>query len=304
MKSSYEAIVDVEHIATHHPIPSMAQIIALGKDENVSEAATDTYKTLLLAIDVQQDFMEPSGSLAVAGSQGDVARLTRWMYTNLAKLSQVMCSLDTHSIRQIFHADWWMDAAGNQPAPFTVITAADVLAGKWQARADNQARSLQYLQKLAETGQQQLCIWPYHCLEGTPGASLEGEFTKMLYFHAAARNSKPILVAKGQDPYTEMYGIIKAEYDPNNTVNHEVLDAVAIYDAIYIAGEASSHCVLASLSQILDYYADRRDISSRITVLMDCMSPIVGFEDVTAAQFALLSDRYGIQLRNSTDLIL
>lgn len=304
MKSSYEAIVDVEHIASHHLKLPMAHYIALGKAEALADAAADRHKTLLLAIDVQQDFMEPAGSLAVPGSQGDVARLTRWMYANLAKLSRVICSLDTHSIQQIFHADWWKDAAGNPPAPFTIITAEDVLAGIWLPRAGTEERSLHYLQKLAEAGQKQLCIWPYHCLEGTPGAALEGEFMKMLYFHAAARNSKPLLLAKGQDPFTEMYGIIQAEYDPSNTVNQEVLDAVASHDAIYIAGEASSHCVLASVSQILAHYAERPDITSRITVLVDCMSPIAGFEEATAAQFAKLRDTYGIQLCDSTDLIL
>jgi nicotinamidase-related amidase len=126
----------------------------------------------------------------------------------------------------------------------------------------------------------------------------------MLYFHAAARNATPKLVYKGQNPYTEMYGIIKAEYDNEHYINHAVLDAIHEYDAIFIAGEASSHCVLASVEQILEHYAADGSITSRITLLEDCMSPITGFENSTQQRLEELRDRYGIQIIKSTEVIL
>ncbi|CDT30648.1 conserved hypothetical protein [Sphingobacterium sp. PM2-P1-29] len=126
----------------------------------------------------------------------------------------------------------------------------------------------------------------------------------MLYFHAAARSSPPQLIYKGQNPYTEMYGIIKAEYDPDHYINYEVLNAVSQFDAIYMAGQASSHCVLASVTQILEHFADHREITSRITLLEDCMSPIAGYEESTRQQFEVLQERYGIHIRKSTDIIL
>ena len=126
----------------------------------------------------------------------------------------------------------------------------------------------------------------------------------MLYYHSSARKSAPILSAKGQNPYTEMYGIIKAEYDTDNYINMQVLDAVKQSDEIYIAGEASSHCVLASTLQILEYFAENKDITRRITVLSDCMSSIVGFEDVTEKNFEEMRCKYGIQIKKSIDVIL
>lgn len=304
METTYNRIVNVDQIASFQSRENMADIICAGKNEHITPASQDKRRTLLLAIDVQNDFMEDIGSLPVSGSRGDVERLTRWIYNNVSKLTQIMCSLDTHAISQIFHADWWTDKNGNHPQPFTIITYQDVADGKWQAANGENHRSSEYLRILESEGKKQLCIWPYHCLEGTSGAKLESEFTKMMYFHSAARACTPILIAKGQNPYTEMYGIIKAEYDADKYVNQAILDAIKGYDAIYIAGEASSHCVLASAVQILEHYADHREITSRITLLEDCMSPITGFEEATRQQFWQLKEKYGISVVKSTDVIL
>ncbi|TYR34729.1 hypothetical protein FXV77_14765 [Sphingobacterium phlebotomi] len=304
MKTAYEQIINIDHIASFESRERMTDILALAQAENTKPAQRDKKRTLLLAIDVQHDFMEGIGSLAVPGSKGDVQRLTQWIYRNMESLTQVICSLDCHSMMQIFHPAWWLDQEGKYPQPFTIITYADVANGIWRAANGETERSLEYLHNLASGDKKQLCIWPYHCLEGTFGAKLESEFTKMLYFHAAARQTTPVLVYKGQNPYTEMYGIIKAEYDREQYVNHTVLDAMVEYDAIYIAGEASSHCVLASAEQILEHFADQREITSRITLLEDCMSPISGFEDSTQQQFKALQEIYGIQIKKSTDVIL
>ncbi|MGE8426590.1 MAG: hypothetical protein ACN6O7_01895 [Sphingobacterium sp.] len=303
IKTQFDQIVNIQQIASGKK-DNVADMLTLAKEEDIPPAASDKRRTLLLAIDVQNDFMESIGSLAVNGSKADVQRLTKWMYRNVEALTQVMCSLDCHSIMQIFHPAWWLDSAGNHPEPFTIIRHSDVRDGIWYAANGNTALSLDYLRHLESEGKKQLCIWPYHCLEGSSGAQLESQFTNMLYFHSAVRQTKPILVYKGQDPNTEMYGIIKAEYDDNKYVNHAVLDAIRDYDAIYIAGEASSHCVLASAMQILEYFEHDRSITSRITLLIDCMSPIAGFEEQTLQHFETLKEKYGIQIRLSTEVNL
>lgn len=304
MNTPYEQLVDVNNIASFNSKEDIAAIIACGKNERMTPASQDQNRTLLLAIDVQNDFMEEIGSLPVSGSKGDVARLTQWIYQNTQKLSQIICSVDCHSITQIFNSAWWKDSQDNEPQPFTIITHDDIVNGKWQVTNGEIERTLAYLKNLEATSRKQLCIWPYHCLEGSTGAQLESEFTKMVYFHSAARNSTPQIIRKGKNPYTEMYGIIKAEYDPTAYINQSVLDAVKESDAIFIAGEASSHCVLASVSQIVEHFSANREITSRITVLEDCMSPIAGFEESTQRAFYELKDKYGIQIRKSVDVVL
>ena len=299
MKTSYEQIVNINDIASQKGKTSLTEVIALSERESLSPAQSDSTKRLLLAIDVQNDFMEGLGSLAVPGSKGDVERLTRWIYTNADRLTHILCSLDTHSAAQIFHPCWWTNPQGQQPSPFTVITHDDVLKGHWLPVNNAYEQALAYLQNIEALGKKQLCIWPYHCLAGTFGANLEGEFTRMLYFHSAARRYTPTLVAKGQNPWSEMYGIIRAEYDPEGFVNSAILDAVVQADEVYVAGEASSHCVLASVTQILEYFADKPDITRRITLLEDCTSPIPGFEASTRKAFARLQEQYGMKIIKS-----
>jgi len=285
MKTIYEQIVNIDNIASLHGDGNFSNIISLGGQENLSPSLSDKRKRLLLAIDVQNDFMESIGSLAVPGSKRDVAHLTRWIYNNIGSLTQIICSLDTHSASQIFHPCWWRDKEGNHPAPYTIITSEDLLSGRWvPVHGDKELTyklSLEYLKNIEQNGKKQLCIWPYHCLAGTHGAELEREFAKMVWFHSAARNSTPVFIRKGEDPYSEMYGIIKPEYNPGNHINTEILNLIEQYDEIYIAGEAASHCVLESVSQIVEHFTDKPDIVDRIVILKDCMSSIPGFEEAT-----------------------
>lgn len=303
MKTKYEQIIDVANIATKERTRDLASIITLAENESLPSASSDAKKVLLLVIDMQNDFMEDIGSLGVTGSKGDVERLTRWIYANMDKITQVMCSLDTHSVFQIFHPSWWADEQGNPPKPYTEITYDDVVNGRWRPMF-SVPKSINYVKNLENLGKKRLMIWPYHCLEGSDGASLENEFTNMLYFHATARKSKPITIQKGRDATTEMYGIIKAEYDPNNFVNEPVLKVIEDFDEIYIAGEASSHCVMESGKQILEYYKDRPDITQRITILEDCTSPVANCEQIAEDAFAAFKAQYGIRVAKSTDIIL
>jgi hypothetical protein len=133
MNTPYENIIDVNHIASFESIENVNDILALAEDENIPSASRDGKRILLLAIDVQNDFMENIGSLAVAGSKGDVQRLTQWMYRNLESLTQVICSLDCHSMMQIFHPVWWLDKEGRHPEPFTIISYEDVANSIWKA---------------------------------------------------------------------------------------------------------------------------------------------------------------------------
>lgn len=304
MNTQYNQIVDIENIAQLTPKGSIAEVIHLSKNEQIIPASEDKRRVLVLAIDEQNDFMEGIGTLPVIGSKDDIAHFTKWIYNNLANITQIMCSMDCHTVNQIFHAEWWMDKEGNYPTPFTEISYKEVAEGIWKARNGECKRSLQYLRNLEKNGNKKLCIWPYHCIEGTAGAQLEGEFAKMVYYHAAVRRTSPRFIYKGQDPFTEMYGVIKAEYDPANYINHSILDAIKAFDEVYIAGEASSHCVLASVTQIAEYYRSNKELTSRITILTDCMSPIVGYEKSTKEAFEKLSTTYGIKLKTTQEVTL
>jgi len=303
LKTRYEEIVDVAKIATLGNANRFAEVIAKAEQEKLGPASNDGQTTLLLVIDEQNDFMPRIGSLGVDGADADIARLTRWMYDNAGAITQVMCSLDTHYPAMIFHPLWWIDQNGHHPDPFTIISKDDVASGKWMPVFGAPARSLTYVTKLEELGQLQLCIWPYHCLDGGSGHNLESEFANMMYFVSAARASQPTLVKKGQDPFTEMYGIIRPEYNPNNWLNMPVLNAIEKFDRVVVAGEAASHCVAESCRQILDYFAGRPDVIQKIFILKDCTSPVAGFEQQAKDALAEFAAK-GVQLVDSTNFSL
>lgn len=297
MMSKLEQILNAAHLD---------EVIALGiEDSKANQKQPSTVKRVLLAIDVQNDFMDDGGSLGVSGAKEDVKRLNQWIYRNIAHLDSIVCSLDTHQINQIFHPAWWVDKEGNAPAPFTIITLEMVETGVWAPKNSSQLEYAKtYLNALIEKGYKELCIWPYHCLEGSYGHQLESHFLNMLYYHSAYHSIRPQLISKGEDPNTEMYGIIKAEYDPSNQINQTVLDTIKQADEVYIAGEASSHCVLASITQIAEYFKDQPAMTSKIVVLKDCMSPITGFEQSTQEAFQQLEKEYKIQFKMSSKLVL
>jgi len=275
------------------------QLLALATEEIIPAAEHDKSKTLFLAIDMQNDFME-LGELGVPGSHQDVLRAASFLYDHMDRITQVAVSLDTHQPQQIFHPGWWHDESGQNPAPFTIITEEDVRSGKWRA-VRHPEESLAYVSHLAQHSKKELCIWPYHCLEGSFGAALEGQFANMVYFHSVVRQSPPIRIVKGKDPLTEMYGIIKPEFGPGDEAQLAFLENLRAYERIFIAGEAKSHCVLESLRQILEYFGEDKDMTSRIVVLADCMSSIPGFEASTEETFATWQQAYEITVTRSTD---
>jgi len=301
MNTNFEEIIDLSAIGKHNPIKNN-DIFRLALAENLPSANTDEQKVLFIGIDFQNDFLE-NGELAVPNSHKDVENTLRFLYENLEKITTIAISLDTHNAQQIFHPSWWVDQDGNHPEPYTIISEEDIRAGKWSA-VEKQEESLEYVHQLEQQGRMKLCIWPFHCIEGTFGAALEGQFSNMIHFHSIARKSPIYKIVKGKDPLSEMYGIIKPEYDKNNYVNNELLQMMKGYDKIIMAGEAKSHCVLESLRQILEHFQDDVDFTSRIYLLDDCMSSIPGFEEGTETSLKNFKNSYHINIVSSKELTL
>ena len=302
MKTKYENIVNVNAIGKAENPISLNDILKMANDEKLTPSSQNRERVLFLGIDVQQDFMD-GGALGVPGAHKDVERMTRFIYDNMNKISNIAVSIDTHIPHQIFHPCWWIDENGNNPAPYTPITLSDLDSGKWRA-VINPIASREYVEHLEKDGKKTLCVWSYHCIQGTAGCALENQFSNMVYFHSVAKKSVVQRLVKGQDPLSEMYGIIKPEYDRKGYVNLDFLNKLEKYDKIIIGGEARSHCCMESIRQILEHYENRPEITKKIFLLYDCMSDIPGFEQATADAFDEFKNNYHVNIVNSTDNIL
>lgn len=266
--------------------PDLQRAYAAGVQAFQKPVSADSPRVLLWLVDMQNDFIlpPPLGRLSVPGAVEDARRTVEWIYQNVQHITHITASLDTHTPFQIFYPPWWRNANGENPAAYTVITADEVKRGVWTPTIDPEW-SVEYVETLERDGKKQLMIWPFHCMEGTSGRSLLPAISEAIMFHSAARAAQPLYLTKGMIPNTEFYSVVEAEVKvpnhPESALNTRFLDLVAGYDLIYVAGEARSHCVLATLNSLMSYFVNRPEVIAKLRFLDDCTSPIAGFESAT-----------------------
>src|SRR5690625_885104 len=264
-------------------------------EHSLAPSSADGKRVHLLLIDMQKDFCFPEGSLYVAGRSGrgateDIDRTARFIYRNLAHITDITCTLDTRFPLQIFSPAFWLDEDGNQPPAHIEISLADIRAGRyrpnpavahWYADGDEEwlVRHVEhYCAELERGGRYTLYLWPPHCMAGSEGHALAGVIHEARLFHSYARLSPAEVAVKGEHPLTEFYSAIYAEvmesFDGRKVAepNETFLEVLRTADAVIMAGEAKSHCVRATAEDLLEHL-DRESIR-KIYLLTDCMTSI------------------------------
>jgi len=274
----------------------------------------------LLVIDPQNDFcdlpadyrpispttqIEVASALPVAGAHADMLRLAEFINKGVKGFSDLSLTLDSHHLLDIAHPTMWMNANGSPVTPFTAITSADIRAGKYITR--NPAlmpRALAYTDTLEATGRYTLFIWPVHCEIGSWGHNVHADVREAYNRWEAAEIGIVNKVTKGSNPWTEHYSAVMAEVpdpaDPSTQLNTGLIHILAQSDVVYIAGEASSHCVKATTEHIAANFDPVH--LSKLVLLTDCMSAVTGFEAQHDSFFKDMSNR-GVQLAKSTDVL-
>jgi nicotinamidase/pyrazinamidase len=229
--------------------------------------------TMMLIIDPQIDF-HPGGSLAVAGAIEDSDRIATVIQSKGRDICDIFVTLDTHVRTHIAHAIMWKDAQGNNPNPFTIISADDVKSGKWMAsRPDKQDHYLAYCEGLESKGRFQLCIWPEHCIIGSTGHAVYPTVLEALHeWTEAAR--KPIeYIEKGQNEDTEMYSALAADFpipsDPRTLFNETLVEKLDQASRIICCGQAMSHCVNFTVRDLVEKWKSQGKDCSRLVLLAD-----------------------------------
>jgi nicotinamidase/pyrazinamidase len=273
-------------------------------------AFNDRRKVALLIVDAQRDFVIPGLGLPVDGAVADMRRLIEFIYRYIGDITSIHLSMDTHLPFQIFFPTWWRDPKGQMPSGYTPISYADIKSGAWKPAVDPRW-SIDYVKMLEARAKKSLMIWPFHCLQGTPGHAIVPALQEAVLYHSAARRNQPEYLTKGTNARTEHYGIFAAEItdpkDPSTQLNTRVLDMIAKNDLIYVAGEAKSHCVLETMHQLVGYFGQTdADAIKKIRFLMDCTSsvkhPAVDFDGLANAELDKMVAQ-GVVLTNSTDPI-
>jgi nicotinamidase-related amidase len=293
-------------------------------EHGLKPATHDTTRVALLLVDVQNTFCTPGFELYVGGRSGtgardDSGRLCAFLYRNLALVTEVVVTLDTHQAFQIFHAPFLVDADGRHPDPFTLVMPEDVASGRWKVdpaaaetlglapeQAGEHLRS--YVEALAAGDKYDLTIWPFHAMLGGIGHALVSAVEEAVFFHAVARRSQTRFEVKGRSPLTEHYSVLGPEVlsrhggERLGERNTALVQHLLGFDAVIVAGQAKSHCVAWTVEDLL---RDALEIAPRLYLLEDCSSPVVvpgvvDYTDEAERAFSRFTER-GAHVVRSTE---
>ncbi len=293
-------------------------------------ASADQTKTWLMLVDVQNTFCVPEFELYVGGKSGrgaveDNTRLCEFIYRNLGNITFITATMDTHRAMQIFHALFFVDNNGDHPAPYTDLQVSEIRDGTWKfnpalaphfgiAPEYGQQMMIHYTEELERKGKYALTIWPYHAMLGGIGHALVSSVDEALFFHSIARTTQHEIDVKGDKPFTENYSVIGPEVltgpmgETLGTRNTKFIEHLQKFEKLIIAGQAKSHCVAWTISDLLDdINATDPGLAKKVYLLDDCTSPVVvpGLVDHTDAADAAYERfvKAGMHLIKSDQLI-
>lgn len=268
------------------------------KTHAIKPCGSDKVKIELLVIDAQNDFCNPKGSLYVGGRSGtgaidDNKRLVEWVYKNLASITAITATMDTHFPFQIFFPSFWRNADGTSVGPFTTITAEMIRKGEVTpnpavAHFISQGKFswvqqyvAHYAKELEAKGKYQLTVWPLHCILGSVGHALNGLVQEARMFHSFVRGAENPVEVKGGNPLTENYSVLSPEVltthdgQPIAQRNVEFIKKLLANDAVVIGGQAASHCVKSSIDDLLEAIKSQDpELAKKVYIMTDCTSAV------------------------------
>ena len=259
-----------------------------------------------LIIDPQRDFCDPSGALYVTGAEKDIARLASMVDRLDKKIDDYHVTLDSHRLVDIAHPIFWKNSSGQNPSPFTIISVQDVENGVWTTTHPGfYPRALAYVKQLAINGRYPLCIWPPHCLIGSEGHSVMPALFTSLRNWEQANFAQVDYVTKGSNCFTEHYSAVSADVpdpdDPTTQINKKLIETLMKADLVFIAGEALSHCVKHTVTDIADNFGDDTYVK-KLVLLTDASSSVGGFENLGVDFIRDMTAR-GMQLSTTVDFL-
>jgi nicotinamidase/pyrazinamidase len=290
--------------------------------------ASDPTTTLIL-VDVQKDF-HPGGSLAIPTADEDAARIAKLLTEHPSKINRVVATMDSHQKLHIAHPGFWLSGEDSKthPSPFTIISSQDIVGGKWKPRTDLKIPpetidgsifagldqvldsngmidlykyTIEYTKRLEAKGKFKLCIWPEHCLIGSPGHCMVDVVFEAVQQWSQSTGGSVEWVLKGDNLLTESYSAIEAEVpvDKATSFASALQTSLEESDHLILCGQAMSHCVAYTARSIVERWP--KDKIANITLLTDCASSVPGFEAAGDSFQKEMSD-LGVKLKASTEL--
>jgi nicotinamidase/pyrazinamidase len=235
-----------------------------------------------LGIDWQYDFVNKKGSLSVPGADEDAKRVANLINRIGKKFTNMYFSLDSHQYNQVFFPTFFLDKNNQHPNPFTPISHQEIVDEVYRAtKRSMQDWALEYTKQLEDKGRYTLFLWPFHTIVGTEGWSLDVNIANAIKKWEVDNFRRVNFIVKGNNPYVENYSVFQAEVirpdDPNTQLNSQIVNAIQEADEIVLTGEALSHCVAWSVTDLANNFSSDEYIK-KLVFLTDASSSVPGFE--------------------------
>lgn len=283
-------------------------------------------KIHLVVIDPQNSFCKVvpqaeqqtlhDGELCVPGAWESMAVRLPNLINRLKKIKSITVTLDSHRSNHIAHVALYKDSKGNKPFPFTIMreengkiigsvfnqsTASMVDVGEYFGVTPSIHRKIvDYLIKLRAGNKFPHCIWPDHCLIGTPGHNIVAPLFESLLNWSNDNIRDVDYVTKGSNTWVEHFSAIKAEVedpnDPTTQPNMAFIRSLEENDEIIFAGEARSHCLNNTVRDIVKY-SSGDDFVKKCVLLTDACDDVPSFESYGEA---FLKDMTALGMKTST----
>lgn len=291
-------------------------------------------KVHLVIVDPQNDFCVADngagnkGTLVVPNGDQDMSRVAAMLGRLGGKIDDIHVTMDSHRPVDISHPRWWKRVGdGAAPAPFTILGVHNNKAVKFAVGASGLTPtdeeyttylpsfllkggptgkgSKGYLESLQSKGHYPHVIWPEHCIIGSWGHNVVPSLHTALCDWERSQFAQVDYVTKGSNPWTEHFSGVQAEVpdpqDPGTQVNTRLIQTLQEADIIAVAGEALSHCVASTVTDIVRTFADPQ-YAQKIVLLTDCMSNVPGFEGQGEAFLKDMQSK-GVKMTTSIDFL-
>jgi nicotinamidase-related amidase len=146
-------------------------------------------------------------------------------------------------------------------------------------------------------------IWNDHCLIGSTGQAIDSKLFEALRDWESAIPGRTVkYVQKGNIASAEMYSVFGAEVPVNGLgeFNAGLAAYLDRYDHVFVAGEAYTHCVNCSVTDLMRKHPS---ICSKVVLIENMMSPIRidGYEKTLKEFKKFVTDNKGKIAIDGTD---
>jgi nicotinamidase-related amidase len=169
-------------------------------------------------------------------------------------------------------------------------------------RPSFQKWAMSYLKALTDGNRYPHCVWPRHCIIGTPGHTVIPPMMEALLGWEDLCTGVVNKVTKGSNIHVEHFSAVRAEVphpdDPHTQLNSDFVDAVMDASTILLSGIAGSHCLANTVRDVADEFAGADDVFIKKAILLeDGTAPVPGFE---AMQTQFIDDMVARGMKKTT----